>query len=195
MVLVNQENIETAEAFFEVLNEREASEISIRFAVEQPFLLIYLQAMSAIDDLELEESGNEEEDDDDDDEEMDEEFAEELQFYAMVIWKAFELEYGKIPLITEQEIEDKSEIAMLEIQKLLESSASNDPDKMAKQFRKMRQPNLVAYLLSSFFGDEEDEDFDEDFQDEEANYLFLICNQIIMMIDDKVNGSPLRVVE
>lgn len=194
MVLVSEKNIATAEAYFEVLTEREASEISIRFAVEQPYLLIYLQAMSAIDDLETEEAGNEDEEEEED-EDVDEEFAEELQFYAMVIWKAFELEYGKIPLITEQEIEDKSESAMLEIQQLLESSAGNDPEKMAKQFRKMRQPNLVAYLLSSFFGDEDDEDFDEEFLDEEANYLFLICNQVIMMIDDKVNGTPLRVVQ
>ncbi|MEO6168214.1 MAG: hypothetical protein ABIO46_05030, partial [Chitinophagales bacterium] len=66
---------------------------------------------------------------------------------------------------------------------------------IAKQFEKMRQPFLITYLLASFFGDVRDEDFDEDFEDEEANYLFLICNQLIMMIDEKVNGgSRLKVV-
>lgn len=194
MILISEKSIATAEAFFEVLNEREASEISIRFAVEQPYLLIYLQSMAALDDAEEDESNGAA--DEDEEEESDEELiAEELQYYAMVLWKAFELEAGKIALITEQEIEVISETSMLELQQLLGDTAEADPVAMAGQFRKMKQPILVAYLLSTFFGDEDDEDFDPEFQDEASNYLFLVCNQVIMMLDEKVNGTPLRVVE
>ncbi|HUM46700.1 MAG TPA: hypothetical protein PLD84_07225 [Chitinophagales bacterium] len=192
MIIVSEKSIDATEAFFEVLTEKEASEISIRFAVEQPYLLIYLQSMSAIEDEEAEE---EEEDDDESDALTDNPLTEELSYYAMFIWKAFELEAGKISLITEQEIEEQSDASMLEMQNLLEVSAGGDPETIAKQFEKMRQPFLITYLLASFFGDVSDEDFDEDFEDEEANYLFLICNQLIMMIDEKVNGgSKLKVV-
>lgn len=194
MILVSEKSIATAEAFFEVLNEREASEISIRFAVEQPYLLIYLQSMAAMDDADEDESTGEtvEEEEEESDEEL---IAEELQYYAMLLWKAFELEAGKIALITEQEIEVISETSMLELQQLLSDTAEADPEAMAGQFRKMKQPILVAYLLSAFFGDEDDEDFDAEFQDEASNYLFLVCNQVIMMLDEKVNGTPLKVVE
>lgn len=193
MIIVSEKSIDATEAFFEVLTEKEASEISIRFAVEQPYLLIYLQSMSAIEDEEAEEADND--DDDESDALTDNPLTEELSYYAMFIWKAFELEAGKIPLVTDEEIEEQSDASMLEMQNLLEVSAGGDPETIAKQFEKMRQPFLITYLLASFFGDVSDEDFDEDFEDEEANYLFLICNQLIMMIDEKVNGgSKLKVV-
>lgn len=192
MIIVSEKSIDATEAFFEVLTEKEAAEISIRFAVEQPYLLIYLQSMSAMEEEEQEE---EEDDDDDSDALTDNPLTEELSYYAMFIWKAFEQEAGKVPLITEEEIEEQSDASMLEMQSLLEATSGGDPEVVAKQFEKMRQPFLITYLLASFFGDVSDEDFDEDFEDEEANYLFLICNQLIMMIDEKVNGgSKLKVV-
>ncbi|MBK9730543.1 MAG: hypothetical protein IPO83_04510 [Chitinophagaceae bacterium] len=192
MIIVSEKSIDAAEAYFDAIEEKEAAEISIRFAVEQPYLLIYLQTMSV-----LEEDDTIEEDDeieDTSDELTDNPLTEELSFYAMLIWKAFELEAGKIPLITEQEIEEQSDASMIEMQKMLELTEDGDPETIKKQFEKMRQPFLITYLLAVFFGDVSDENFDEDFEDEEANYLFLICNQLIMMIDEKVNGSRMNVV-
>lgn len=187
MIVVSEKNIESSIAFFDQIDEKAASEISIRFAVEQPFVLIYLQTMSVFDDEE--EDATEEDLEDTDDELNDNPLTEELTYYAMLIWRAFELEAGRIPLITEEEVETNTDASMAEMQHIIELTQNGDTEAIGKQFAMMRQPNLVGYLLLNFYGDAEEEGFDEQFDDEEANYLFLICNQLIMMFDKKVNGN------
>ncbi len=188
MIVVSEKSIDTAEAYFDALGEKEASEISIRFAVEQPYLLLFLQAMSVLEEDDIIEDDDDPEDTAD--ELTDNPLLEELTYYAMLIWKAFETEAGKVPLITEQELEEQSGASMVELQNLLSIGESNNPEAMVRQLELLRQPVLVTYLLATFFGDEEETgDAGEDEENDEANYLFLICAQVIMMLDGKVNGN------
>lgn len=187
MIIVSDKNIDAAETYLDELDEKEASEISIRFAVEQPYLLLYLQTMSVLEEDDIIEEDDELEDTSD--ELTDNPLLEELTYYAMLIWKAFESVAGKVPLITEQELEEQSGSSMEELEKILSVSESGSPEAVARQLEKLRQPILVAYLLTTFYGGEADESSSDGQEDTEANYVFLVCMQVIIMLDTKVNGG------
>lgn len=186
MIRVSDKNIDAAEAYFDELDEKEASEISIRFAVEQPYLLLYLQAMSVLDDEDIIEEDDELEDTSD--ELTDNPLLEELTYYVMMIWKAFESAAGKVPLITEQELEEQSVSSMEEVEKILSISNIENREAIGRHLEKLRQPFLVTYLLAVFYGEETDDSSDGQ-EDTEANYVFLVCLQVIIMLDAKVNGG------
>lgn len=187
MIIVSDKNIVAAETYLDELDEKEASEISIRFAVEQPYLLLYLQTMSVLEEDDIIEEDDELEDTSD--ELTDNPLLEELTYYAMLIWKALESAAGKVPLITEQELEEQSGSSMEELEKILSVSESGSPEAVARQLEKLRQPILVAYLLTTFYGGEADESSSDGQEDTEANYVFLVCMQVIIMLDTKVNGG------
>jgi hypothetical protein len=183
MIIITEDNIMKASEFFDTLTDENAEEAGEQFALEQPYLLTYLQAMAAVEreveDPELL---------------MEDPLAEDLNYYGMFIWKAFQFAAGKIPTIGETEVEQQSDASMEEMQDLVSKIDTDDPEDMTKHFKNLRQPVLFTYLLTTLFGDVDDDDFDEDFNDEESNYIFLVCNQVIQMLDHKVNGNQLKIV-
>lgn len=183
MIIVTEDSIRKASEFFDALTDEIAEEAGEQFALEQPYLLTYLQAMAAVEreveDPELL---------------MEDPLAEDLNYYGMFIWKAFQFAAGKIPTIGEKEVEQQSDSSMDEMQNLVTTIDGDNPEDMAKHFKNLRQPLLFTHLLTMIFGEMDDEDFDEDFSDEESNYIFLVCNQVIQMLDHKVNGNQLKIV-
>lgn len=182
MITVSQESIKKTATLFDNLTDEEAIEIGERFAGEQPYLLAFVQAMAS-----LHQQDEEEDEDDDDGELVDDDVAEDLNYYSMFIWKAFEFENGKIPTLEKEEVEKQSSSSMEEMQRLVAVFEGSERGNMQKQFEKLRQPVLFSYLLAALYsGIDED---DAGYVDDDANYLFLVSNQVIQMLDQKVNGS------
>ena len=197
MITVSDESIDKVFEFLDNLDEEAAIQLGNRFIREQPYLQTFVQAMTALDDDDDDESESEEVDSAIEiDLGEDQSMGEELNYLAIFIWKAFELEGAAITTIPEKQIEAVSASSMDDLYGLVKNSEDdNENEEVAKKhFKNMRQPALFSFLLSEIFGDPEDPGFNEDFTDEDANYLFLISNQVLQILDEHVNGARLKVV-
>ena len=184
MITVSEESIKKTVELFDNLTDDDAIEIGEQFAGEQPYLMAFIQAMASLHQ-------QEEEEDEDGGELLDDDVAEDLNYYAMFLWKAFEFEAGEIPTLEKEEVEEQSNSSIEEIQKLVAIFEGEERGNMEKQFEKLRQPVLFSYLLSILYGELDEED--QGFVDDDANYLFLVSNQVVQMLDQKVNGSRIKV--
>lgn len=166
MIVVSDESIDKALEELNQLKEEDANNLMERLSQEQPVMVAYIAAMA--ENFE------------------DQEIQDLFLYYFLAIWKAFTIETGNMPQVSEAQMEE-ADAKNNELLDAMEAQGENaNPE---NYFLQVNQEPLVAFITTELMEPDEELPLDEVAQ----GAIFSFLNVIIDGFDIAINKPTMRV--
>ncbi|MEM7041038.1 MAG: hypothetical protein AAF570_29005 [Bacteroidota bacterium] len=172
MKIVQEHSLIATVERMDALDDIEAQALMERFAEKQPYVLGYIMAMEEdFDDLD--------------------DFQHLLQL-VVTIWLAFMEEFGSLPVVREDQIEQKETRAIKAIQGMDNLTEDQMIEVALKMFEELVQPVLLQFVSDELISLEEEGALAKG--EIAAGQMFPILKMIVELFDDAVNRPSMRIV-